>query len=451
MSFAPGSSFGSLVLLLPHTEQEWKSLFPEIQNDNIDNYGVDYNSMTDFPYFEDGDVHIIITGSRQYQLHSAVLRSNSPVLARLLNEDNAARLSSKAIKRGATVKFRIIMTDNTADDGGLPYTLKTVPLNEEGKPTEHRIVGLDLENGRVVPSEVLAYESVFSALYNASIDLGDFETDGMVHVLTRVWSVVDAAEQLRCTHVVTHAIEATLLATGQLLQQSIASCPSPWLNLAYKISSRHLFRESLIHAAGQYNTEEVQKEIVGMPEKVAELLHRKGRTLRDAVKMAEKRILSYYPTHLQREKTVGRADKDNIGRASYSNDVMSWIGLVVLRHFFTQLLADDATHNAPDMGKELVDAVMQGGDSYLDKGIMDQFHAYFPMSQKGAGVLENKVSEMKESIKKFMADLHRNESMLDTKTFKVGHLTCVKVFQHEYPFGDTRSNVVVEEADEMSE
>lgn len=41
--------------------------------------------------------------------------------------------------------------------------------------------------------------------------------------------------------------------------------------------------------------------------------------------------------------------------------------------------------------------------------------------------------------------------MLDTKTFKVGHLTCVKVFQHEYPFGDTRSNVVVEEADEMSE
>lgn len=198
MSFAPGSSCGSLVLLLPHTEQEWKSLFPEIQNDNIDNYGVDYNSMTDFPYFEDGDVHIIITGSRQYQLHSAVLRSNSPVLARLLNEDNAARLSSKAIKRGATVKFRIIMTDNTADDGGLPYTLKTVPLNEEGKPTEHRIVGLDLENGRVVPSEVLAYESVFSALYNASIDLGDFETDGMVHVLTRVWSVVDAAEQLQC-------------------------------------------------------------------------------------------------------------------------------------------------------------------------------------------------------------------------------------------------------------
>ena len=119
-----------------------------------------------------------------------------------------------------------------------------------------------------------------------------------------------------------------------------------------------------------------------MPEKVAELLHRKGRTLRDAVKMAEKRILSYYPTHLQREKTVGRADKDNIGRASYSNDVMSWIGLVVLRHFFTQLLADDATHNAPDMGKELVDAVMQGGDSYLDKALWTNSMPTFPCHRR---------------------------------------------------------------------
>ncbi|RMY24890.1 hypothetical protein D0867_01079 [Hortaea werneckii] len=412
---------------------------------------VDYNSMASFPHFEDGDVHIIITGSRQYHLHSAVLRSNSPVMARLLNEENAARLSNRAIRRGATVRFRIVMTDSTTRDGGLPYTLKAVPLNEEGKPTEHRIVGLDLENGRVIPAEVLAYESVFSALYNAPIDLGDFETDGMVHVLTGVWSVVDAAEQLQCTHVVTHAIEATLLATGQLLHQSIANRPAPWLILAYKIHSRNLFRESIIHAAGKYNTEEIQKEIVNMPEDVADLLHRKGRTLREAVKMAEKRILSYYPTHLQREKTVGRADKDSIGRASYSNDVMSWIGLVVLRHFFTQLLADDATHNAPDMGKELVDAVMQGGDTYLDKGIMDQFHAYFPMSQKGASVLENKVSDMKESIKKFMADLHKNESMLDTKTFKIAHFTCVKVFQHEYPFGEARKNVVVDEADDMSE
>ncbi|KAI7203424.1 hypothetical protein KC316_g700 [Hortaea werneckii] len=406
--------------------------------------------MASFPHFEDGDAHIIITGSRQYQLHSAVLKSNSPVLARLLNE-NAARLSNRAIKRGATVRFRIMMTHNTTRDGGLAYTLKPVPLNEEGKPTEHQIVGLDLENGRVVPSEVLAYESVFSALYNAPIDLGDFETDGMVHVLTRVWSVVNAAERLQCTHVVTHAIEATLLATGQLLQQSIASRPSPWLILAYKIRSRNLFRESIIHAAGQYNTEEIKKEIVNMPKDVADLLNKKGRALREAVKMAEKRILSYYPTHLQREKTVGRADKDSIGRASYSNDVMSWIGLVVLRHFFTQLLADDATHNAPDMGKELVDAVMQGGDTYLDKGIMDQFHAYFPMSQKGASVLENKVSDMKESIKKFMADLHKNESMLDTKAFKVTHFTCVKVFQHEYPFGEARRNVVIDEADDMSE
>ena len=41
--------------------------------------------------------------------------------------------------------------------------------------------------------------------------------------------------------------------------------------------------------------------------------------------------------------------------------------------------------------------------------------------------------------------------MLDTKTFKVAHLTCVKVFQHEYPFDEARRNVVMDETDDMSE
>lgn len=197
---------------------------------------------------------------------------------------------------------------------------------------------------------------------------------------------------------------------GQTLHRSIADNPIKWLDLAYRIRSRILFREALIHATGQYNTENVKKNVDKMQAPVRDLLHKKGQALREAVRLAEKRILSYYPTHLQREKTVGRADKDSIGRGSYANDIMSWIGLIVLRHFFAQTVADDAGHNAPDMGKELVDAIMKGGDAYLNRHVLDQFHAYFPMSNKGNSVLEGKIEEMKEFIKKFVVVRTRHRS-----------------------------------------
>jgi len=202
--------------------------------------------------------------------------------------------------------------------------------------------------------------------------------------------------------VVTNPIEATLLSTGQLIQRTIANNPAIWLQFAFRIRSRIIFREALIHAAGQYKTPPVQDNIGILDPVVATLLHKKGKALQEAMRFAEKKILSYYPTHLQREKTVGRADKDSIGRASYANDVMSWIALIVLRHFFAQALADDETNHSSDMGKELVDAVMHGGDAYLDKAMLEGFHTYFPMSPKGNNVLEAKISEMKDFIKRFV-------------------------------------------------
>ena len=113
-------------------------------------------------------------------------------------------------------------------------------------------------------------------------------------------------------------------------------------------------------------------------------------------------VRSCYPSHLQREKTVGRADRDSSGRASYSNDVFSWIGLSCLRHYFAQNLCFDNTHNGEDMGYEIVMTIQEGGDAYLNKPQLDGFHNLFPMSRKGTSVVEYKVNEMKEFIKTFV-------------------------------------------------
>ena len=91
-----------------------------------------------------------------------------------------------------------------------------------------------------------------------------------------------------------------------------------------------------------------------------------------------------------------------MGRASYANDVMSWIGLTALRHFFSQNLCLNNTHTGEDMGYEIVTLVQKGGDAYLDRTQMESFHNLFPMSRKGVAVVEYKLNEMKEVIKIFV-------------------------------------------------
>lgn len=182
---------------LPATDQTPCSdlkLNNERQNNNITIIII----MNNFPDFQDGDVRVIISGSRQYQLHSAILKSNSPVFAELLDDENAARLSSKAIKRGVRTRFRIIMVENTSNEHIISHTLQTIPLDENGRPITPQAVPLDLENGRVIPTDILAYDSVLSALYNVPIDLGDAMTNDMADIVSKVSPLVDVAEYLGC-------------------------------------------------------------------------------------------------------------------------------------------------------------------------------------------------------------------------------------------------------------
>ena len=108
-----------------------------------------------FPHFNDGDLLIILNGSRQYQLHSTMLRSISSRIKGLCSMQGGANLTSKAIKRGTVVRFRMHMVANDGEDkdvpDSIPSILVTIPLNSEGKPTIPCSVGLDLENGVVVP------------------------------------------------------------------------------------------------------------------------------------------------------------------------------------------------------------------------------------------------------------------------------------------------------------
>lgn len=103
-----------------------------------------------FPDFPDGDVKIIISGARHFQLHKIILTGGSPTFRKLLSEEYTTELSKKAKKRGAVITNQLRPSE-TGGRNGLPEViLKPVKLNDEGRYTVKEKKGLDMENGLYV-------------------------------------------------------------------------------------------------------------------------------------------------------------------------------------------------------------------------------------------------------------------------------------------------------------
>ena len=146
-------------------------------------------------------------------------------------------------------------------------------------------------------------------------------------------------------------IECAFVGEGQALYDSIAHIPIEWIDVANRLQSRFLFKESLIHLVGRYNElsktplDEDNKErdgrsvLDGLLPDIRAVVERKAEELRQICQTVEQNITSYYPPQLHRQSVTGRADTDDIGRKSYANDIMCWMALSLFRHWFGQQMA----------------------------------------------------------------------------------------------------------------
>lgn len=60
-----------------------------------------------FPRYRDGDVEIMIAPLKTYQLHSNLLRRSSNYFAEVLNDEEGAKLSTRAIREGVRIRYRL--------------------------------------------------------------------------------------------------------------------------------------------------------------------------------------------------------------------------------------------------------------------------------------------------------------------------------------------------------
>ena len=144
---------------------------------------------SEFPNVEDGDVKLVLGASRIHQVDSEVLRRATeigraemeedrpdeglPAFVTLLAPGLAAPLSKTAIKKGGSTRYHIVATDLYTDEkGSFVLTLKSVDLDEDGKPQSRMKPYLGLETGQRPPLVFDAFTAILGSLYNRPIDLG---------------------------------------------------------------------------------------------------------------------------------------------------------------------------------------------------------------------------------------------------------------------------------------
>ncbi|KAF2660345.1 hypothetical protein K491DRAFT_79558 [Lophiostoma macrostomum CBS 122681] len=385
--------------------------------------------MTD----SDEDVQIILSHDHRYKFHRSVLVRNSTFFASLLTNKSAAPLSPKALKAGVKIKWIIALTKVPDFDVDSHGTLELLQLNGMGEPLDNFSGMILNENGRIPTPAFKYYENIFYALYNSSTKLiSDASLD---QALTDACHILDICEYLGCIPVISKPIDVALAKRGQDLYVCIQSKPWAWVALAYRIKSELIFKEAIVHLAGDWRkmkgNAEVKASLATVPSNVRCVIEQHHKILVSRGKKLEFALSSLYPGDMATPSM-----DFPIKREEYSKDILVWMALAFFRHWFGQKIISEKGALAPDSGFELYGQIGRAGEAYMDKTVLNQFHKKFPMTKKAMNVLENHLLEIKECMKGIV-DRHavlKSNCLLDTHRFPVDYLTCAIVDRGDLPW-----------------
>ncbi|KAH0538193.1 hypothetical protein FGG08_005209 [Glutinoglossum americanum] len=390
----------------------------------------------EFPKYLDGDVIIIFTSNRVYQLHAHTLRCRSSFFAGLLHESNAREATGRGSKK-TPVRYRVeYVLDHGEDIDDFDLgTFKLMNTSTRGS----NILSLENRNGKSVNanSRYQDFDNLFRIMYNLDPILPD---TNMGAALAACMGLLEAAEATTCAHIVSTIIDNVLLRQGQALYQSIQANPIAWADLSLRVRSGMILQESVIHMVGRWPALDDHSKSHLDPA-IRALCERKHSELAAVKKAVDRKLLGLYPTELLHQPpatppphTHPQTTKPAApGRSNYSSKIYLWMAVAYFRQYLSQcLIADPAP---ADGGYALYARIHRGGSAYLDAAAMRSFHAYFPMSRKAQACLEDRVAVVKEEASRLVRPLIASRCELDQeRAGPVGYLTCASVGREDWPW-----------------
>lgn len=256
----------------------------------------------------------------------------------------------------------------------------------------------------------------------------------MAAALQDCYQLLQISDYLGCTGLISKPIEVALLKHGQDLFRAIHSAPQGWIDMAYRIRSELVFKECMIHLVGNWKTLKTKQSVIEALREVPglrALIEKYYRGLMLQAKNLELGIMSLYPGDMRLP-----VDDLPIKREAYAKDILVWMALTFFRHWIGQRLIMEKGRHSPDCGFELYKQIGTGGESYMDKTVINQFHTKFPMTKKAMNVLENHLLEIKECMKG-VVDQHKilkSNCQLDVTRFPVPYLTCTLFNRDDFPW-----------------
>ncbi|CAO2653959.1 Nn.00g106920.m01.CDS01 [Neocucurbitaria sp. VM-36] len=381
------------------------------------------------------DVEVILGHERRYKFHSGTLARNSTLFADMLTEPNAAKLNSRARIAGVKIRWMMELTRLPCDQYPAGC-LELVELTPTGERADGRTGLIVNENGRIPQAHQAFgyYEAIFYAFYNKELSIDD--TD-MTAGLSDCYYLLRISDYLGCTNMVSKQIEVALLKQGQDLFRAIQVSPYLWVDMAYRIRSEPVFRECVIHLVGNWKAFKVNRSALDRVREIPglrALIEKYHRALLAKGKDLELAVLSNYPGNI-----AIPADELPIKRETYAKDILIWMALTFYRHWIGQRLIIDKGRHSADSGYELYKAFGTGGEAYMGKHVINQFHTKFPMTKKAMNVLENHVLEIKEWMKDVVkqSGILKWNCQLDVNRFPVKYLTCTDFQRGDYPWLNT--------------
>lgn len=287
------------------------------------------------------------------------------------------------------------------------------------------------DSGQPPASLLHSYDRVLGSLHSLP-----FEVDGndLGAILRDIFSLTGVGEYLGCIDVIKERLNLALLNQNQALYRAIAAKPHAWVDLGMRIKSEVVFRESIVHLVGQWNSIGPEQKYSDnfLPIVVRKLCERKHSELNVLKAKAEHQIVKYYPATLTRSE----AESTSYNRQSYSSDIFGWIAITLFKHWFSAALASDKGRHAEDGGFGLYKAIAAGQDGYLSSREVNSFHQRVPMTVKGKSVFEKWLDEIKNEVRSIVTPLLDNQSSLSLKDEEnqTKHLTCCKVAREDMPW-----------------
>ncbi|PSN60077.1 hypothetical protein BS50DRAFT_656304 [Corynespora cassiicola Philippines] len=371
------------------------------------------------------DVIIVLAHDSRIHLHSGTLTRNSAFFASQLTEANAIKLSKQArdanIYHRWMLELRTMPTDE--DPAGI---LERVKLNTSGDRLDGRLGPVWNLNGLPTPKIFEQYKTILYAFYTSTVEISSKTMEG---ALDDSVGLIYIAEYLGCVPMVAKPVEVALVRHGQALYRAIAKMPVAWLNMASRIKSELIFKEAMVHLAGNWRV--LKTSSSKLEPQTRELVLKHHRELGRRSRKLELMLMSNYPGGI-----CAPVEHRPIKCEEYAREILVWIALGWFRHWFGQQIINEKGYHGLDGGYGLYKQIHAAGDAYMDRSIINQFNEKFPMTKKAINVLENHLLEIKEAFKGIVSQtgIMENELHLDTGQYEVRYLTCARFDHAELPW-----------------